>query len=73
MFNYSAEYLAFELGLRICRFFSEYGEIDKVAIPDPSPDYFKAVCYFLKYKQVSPHALVIIYESLFAPRENKEK
>ena len=30
-----------------------------------SMEYIESVCHFLKFKQVSPHALYLIYKSLF--------
>ncbi|RYC31894.1 hypothetical protein D3273_10690 [Lichenibacterium minor] len=61
------EYLAFDFGFQIVRFY-EMARIDRVTpCPDirPSRDYYQTTCHFLKYKNVSPHGLHIIYKSLF--------
>jgi len=67
LFGYCNEYIAFELGFQFCRFY----EIGKAPPSERakhlvlSENYLKTTCHFLKYKQVSPHALYLIYKSLF--------
>ena len=67
LFGYHNEYMAFEIGYQFCRFYE---------LSDPMPsqradsliltdDYYKTMCHFLKYKTVSPHAMFLIYKSLF--------
>ena len=67
LFAYSNEYLAFDFGYQICRFY-------EINLTDASPrakelvlteDYLRTACHFLKYKTVSPHALFLAYKSLF--------
>lgn len=67
LFGYANEYLAFDFGFQFCKFY----EMNK---PDGSQrakairlpmDYYQSTCHFLKYKTVSPHAMYLIYKSLF--------
>lgn len=67
LFKYGNEYLAFDLGYRICRFF-EIGRVDYPLAPDArvlTQDYLRTVSHFLKVKNVSPHAMYLILKSLF--------
>ena len=66
--GYANEYLAFDYGLQICKFY----EIGKEPSSEfaktlaPSREYYVATCQFLKYKNVSPHGLHLILKSLFS-------
>ncbi len=62
-----SECLAFELGLSICEFFVRDGGDGVKMVPDISADYWETVTYFMKFKNLSPHAMGIIYRSLFVP------
>lgn len=70
---YSSEYPAFDLGYRICWFY-EVGRLEngpgnpRVKAFYLDEDYIGAMCCFLKEKNVSPHALYLIYKSLFYRR-----
>jgi hypothetical protein len=64
LLKYANEYLAFSLGYHICLLHTITDEkeakefrIDK--------NYLEIVCQFLRNKNVSPHALYLIYRSLF--------
>lgn len=63
--RYGNEYLAFDLGFRIARFWDAaargYNEED-LLLPT---DYIKVMVHFLKAKNVSPHAMYLILKSLF--------
>lgn len=67
LFGYANEYLAFDLGFQICKFY----EINKPGSSAHaeglvlSHDYYQTMCHFLKYKNVSPHAMYLILKSLF--------
>lgn len=65
--DYGEVFLAFDLGLQICRFFERHKEGANTNARDPSLDikYAQMICYYLKYKNVSPHAITLIYASLF--------
>lgn len=64
LYAYGNEYLAFDFGYQFCRFYElRRGLADKLVL---GPDYLITICHFLKYKTVSPHALYLIYKSLFA-------
>jgi hypothetical protein len=67
MFGFWNEYIAFELGFQFCKFY-EVGQENAVrgATFFPSIDYYDTMCQFLKFKNVSPHALFLIFKSLFA-------
>jgi len=77
LLQYGNEYAAFDIGFRICRYF-EAKRIERspdrsegAAVPqdirnmNPSLSYLHDVAHFLKEKNVSPHALYLIYRSLF--------
>ena len=67
LFGYSNEYLAFDLGFQFCRYY-EIGKTGGSARAQSlvlSEDYIRMACHFLKYKNVSPHSLYLIYKSLF--------
>jgi hypothetical protein len=68
LLGYHNEYLAFDFGYQICKYY-ETKHLDRpsqrareLAL---SPDYYQTVCHFMKYKNVSPHALHLIYKSIF--------
>lgn len=91
LLQYGNEYVAFEVGFRICRYFeakrsdagamlallsrtqTEYEKNIKVYRPTFSKItsftigqiYIRSVCYMLKEKNVSPHAIHMVYRSLF--------
>lgn len=61
---YPSEFLAFNFGLTICH--SLISEEETPALP--SSDYIsytQTVCYMMRFKSISPHALGLIYRSLF--------
>jgi hypothetical protein len=66
MFGFWNEYVAFEMGFQFCKFY-EVGQAGATrnASFAPNMDYYDTMCQFLKYKNVSPHALFLIYKSLF--------
>lgn len=68
LFGYGNEYLAFDFGFQICRFYeiSKDGgskRAEELVLP---PDYYQSLCHFMKYKNISPHAMYTIYRSLLA-------
>ncbi len=67
MFGVWNEYLAFEMGFQLCRFY-EAGQPGAIRDESyhPDSDYYETMFQFLRYKNVSPHALFLIYKSLFA-------
>jgi hypothetical protein len=67
LFGYCNEYLAFDLGFQFCRYY-EIGKAGGSARANSlvlDENYIRTACHFLKYKQVSPHALFLLYKSLF--------
>jgi hypothetical protein len=68
LLGYHNEYLAFDLGYQLCKYY-EVKHLDKPSERARdlvlSPDYYQTVCHFMKYKNVSPHALHLIYKSIF--------
>lgn len=70
LFNYGTEYFAFDLGYLICRFYETNRSDGKHMSKDFTLDeeYIQTVCCFLKEKNVSPHALYLLYKSLFYKR-----
>lgn len=61
IFEYGAEYLAFDLGYAICHHFAAPFPRE----PDWRTENTRKVCYFMKFKSVSPHALGLIYDAIF--------
>ncbi|WP_141699306.1 hypothetical protein [Candidatus Thiosymbion oneisti] len=70
LFKYSTEYLAFDLGYQICAFYekAKAGASGRNQNFAPTTEYVDTVCHFLKFKNISPHALFLIYKSLFLER-----
>ncbi|MBE8159025.1 MAG: hypothetical protein HAW59_06540 [Betaproteobacteria bacterium] len=65
IFNYGREFHAFSLGYRIC-WSMEWNKEQESPMPKViSEKRLTHICYFMKYKSVSPHAMGLIYESLF--------
>lgn len=63
--SYCNEYLAFDFGFQLVKFYRLGKPGGRAENLDLSVRYYKTVCQFMKYKQVSPHALHLIYKSLF--------
>lgn len=65
--NYGNEYFALDFGLMICRYYEEERldkQKDKISL-SISTDFLIDICHMLKFKNVSPHAIYLIYKSLF--------
>ena len=63
--EYGHVYLAFSIGYKICLFYErESVSVDR-ASPTLNKNYTQSVCYLMKYKSISPHAMGFIYRSLF--------
>jgi hypothetical protein len=68
LYGYANEYLAFDFGFQFCKFYEIHkkeGSSDRAKKIILTPDYYKTICDFMKYKSVSPHSLFMIYKSLF--------
>ena len=66
--SHTNEYLAFDWAFQICLFY------EQTKPPSGNPrakaellteDYVRTICHFLKSKNVSPHALFLVFKSLF--------
>jgi hypothetical protein len=66
---YTNEYLAFDWSYQICLYYERMRpEPEKNPRADGdilTRDYVRTLCHFLKCKNVSPHALFLIFRSLF--------
>lgn len=63
--KYGRAFLPFHLGYRICHNF-ESNRADGGGLSlRLDADYIESMCYVMKYKNVSPHAMGMIYRSLF--------
>ncbi len=62
--KYRNEYLAFQVGLFMCGDFEADDKHPKIDY-----DYLLTFCHFMRYKHVSPHAIFLIYKSLFMVKE----
>jgi len=66
--EYECELPAYTLGLDLCKFFEhgasdeEYRDVNK---PRITMSYLRSVCYLMRFKSLSPHAMGMIYRSLF--------
>lgn len=71
LFSYSNEYIAFLIGFNISQFYERFKsslvENPRAFEVSVRGEYMNMICHFLKYKTVSPHALTVIYKSLFLP------
>jgi len=67
LFGYANEYVAFDLGYQFCRYYelNKAGGSARANSLILTEDCIRTNCHFLKYKQVSPHALYLIFKSLF--------
>lgn len=68
--KYPSELLAFDMGLAVCDFFESNkigGKTGKPAVHENDFDYYKAVCCVMKFKNMSPHSMGMIYRSLYVP------
>lgn len=72
-YRYGCEYISFYIGFRLCRFVEAYRIRDSAARTDSGlmpedyeldADFIETVSHFLKAKNVSPHALFLIFKSL---------
>lgn len=77
LFKYGSEYLAFNLGYLICKSYeitkakdkSKQNKTNFVLNPfEIDDDYINTIIFFLKEKNVSPHALFLVYKSLLFKR-----
>lgn len=64
LWAYGNEYLAFDLGVQFCRFYEldRGGPRANMVIPT---HYIQTICNFLKFKNVGPDALFLVFRSLF--------
>ena len=64
--DYGHVFQAFNMGYEICLYFERH-RIPVIQNPprDVDKDYVQTVCYLMKYKNISPHAMGFIYRSLF--------
>jgi hypothetical protein len=69
LLGYANEYLAFDYAYQICKYYEigKEGGSDRAQNLAPSREYYWTACQFMKYKNVSPHALHLILKSLFLP------
>ena len=69
LLGYVNEYLAFDYAFQICKYYElgKQGGSSRAAALSPDREYYQTMCQFLKYKNVSPHGLHLIFKSLFLP------
>ena len=66
IYDFGRAFSAFMVGYRICYFLEHNKESEESKLSRPIDEsYIRAVCYCMQYKNVSPHALGLIYRSLF--------
>jgi len=65
--SYLNEYLAFEFGMELVRFYETF-RIDGAgprATEIPTESFYRTTVHFMKFKTVSPHAMNLIYKGFF--------
>ena len=70
--KYPSELPAFDLGLSACSFFEQCKKGQPAGAPAVEAnnfDYYKAMCYVMKFKSLSPHSMGMIFRSLYVPLE----
>jgi len=72
LFAYSNEYIAFDYGFRLCKTYELLRTNRHDTGFSPNVDYVDTICYFLKFKNVSPHAIFLIFKSLLLDRFDAE-
>lgn len=67
LLGYCNEYLAFDYAYQICKYYElgKDGGSARAATIIPTREYYQTACQFLKYKNVSPHAMHLVFKSLF--------
>lgn len=68
LLGYANEYLAFDYGYQICKYY-EVGKKGGSAFAENlvlSREFYQTTCQFLKYKNVSPHGVHLIFKSIFS-------
>lgn len=65
MEGHANEYVAFDAGFQFCKFYEVSIGSKRAPAIELDEDYVRTTCHFMKYKQVSPHSLFMIYKSLF--------
>ena len=70
IFEFGRSFHAFMIGYRVCWFFEHNKEATlpetvRRPLPTIDEDYIRVICYAMKYKNASPHAMGLIYRSLF--------
>lgn len=65
MEGHANEYMAFDIGFQFCKFYEISVDSKTAEALSLDEDYIRTTCHFMKYKQVSPHSLFMIYKSLF--------
>ena len=66
IYEYGRAHHAFMIGYRICYFFERNKKTQNQFINTPPDEaYLRTVYYVMKYKHVSPHAMGLMYRSLF--------
>lgn len=68
LFEYGSEYLAFDIGYQICKYFESHKVSAMDVQFDLGEEYIRTISCFLKEKNVSPHALFLVFKSLFYKR-----
>ncbi len=64
--KYGTEYLAFDFGFQVCLYYQlERTQNPSQFSPALSGEYLVDVCHMMKFKHVSPHAMFLVYKSIF--------
>lgn len=67
LLGYRNEYLAFDYAFQICLYYEigQEGGSARASNLHLSREYYQTICQFMKFKNVSPHAMHLILKSLF--------
>lgn len=67
IYEYGDQFIAFDLGFQICQYY-EFERTDRkeeMRQPQMTKDVLHDICHVLKFKNVSPHSIALIYRSIF--------
>lgn len=72
IFAYANELVAFDYGYRQCMKYEKLRLMFTGPSFWPEIEFIDIICYFLKFKNVSPHAIMLIYKSLLMNRFSRD-
>lgn len=62
---YGNEFIAFEIGYQFCKYYEVAAGSERASNLILGEDFIRTTCHFFKFKSVSPHAMFMVYKSIF--------